>query len=56
MPPDMLLKRYFAAKYGWTPDQVDNADLDALTWFPLIEEAEQHASEIEQKRESRSGR
>lgn len=56
MPPDMLLKRFFAAKYGWTPEQVDNASLDALTWFPLIEEAEQHAIEVEQKRQSRENR
>jgi len=59
MPPDMLTKRFFAAQYGWTPDQVDAMPLDAYTWFPLIEEAEQHALEVERKQQaaqSRSGR
>jgi len=55
----MLTKRFFAAQYGWTPDQVDAMPLDAYTWFPLIEEAEQHALEVERKQQaaqSRSGR
>ena len=56
MPPDMLTKRFFAAKYGWTPEQVDSASLDAIAWFPLIEEAEQHAQEVEQKQQAAQNR
>ena len=59
MPPELLTKRWFAKVYGWSPQQLEQADLDILTWFPLIEEAEQHAIEVEQKnqaRDSRTGR
>jgi hypothetical protein len=56
MPPDMLIKRWFAKVYHWSPEQLAKADLDILTWFPLIEEAEQNAIEIEQKRQARESR
>ena len=59
MPSELLTKRWFAKVYHWSPRQLEEADLDILTWFPLIEEAEQHAIEVQQKqqaRESRSGR
>jgi hypothetical protein len=56
MPSELLTKRFFAAKYGWTPDQVDDAPLDVLTWFPLIEEGVARAEEQEQKRAEREAR
>ena len=52
MPPDMLAKRFFAKTYGWREEETENASLDALTWFPAIEEAEAKAAEMEQKREA----
>lgn len=52
MPAETLTKRYFAKVYGFTEEQVDDASLDALTWWPLIEEAEEHAAEVRQKQET----
>jgi hypothetical protein len=51
MPDDAFTKRYFAKVYGFTEEQTDNASLDAITWWPLMEEAEQHAAEVHQKQE-----
>jgi hypothetical protein len=56
MPPDMLLKEMFAEAYGWSEADVDNASLDALTWYPLIRESRAHAIEVEQKRQARENR
>jgi len=59
MPPEMLVKEMFAEAYRWSEEETENASLDAITWFPLIREAKNHAIEAEQKRqarESRSGR
>lgn len=56
MPAEMLVKRFFAKAYGWTEQEVDEASIEAVTWFPLIEEADQHAIEAEQKRQSRESR
>ncbi len=56
MPPDMLAKRYFAKMYRWTEDQTEDASLDALVWFPLIEQAEDRAMEIKQRQESQQQR
>ena len=49
LPAELLTKRWFAKVYHWSPEQLEQADLDILTWFPLIEEAEAHAIEVEQK-------
>jgi hypothetical protein len=43
MPPDILLKRWFAKTYGWTPRQVDDLSLDELSWLPLVEQAHDEA-------------
>jgi phage gpG-like protein len=56
MPAEILTKRWFAKVYGWSPEQLEQADLDILTWFPLIEEAEQHAQEVEQKQQAAQNR
>lgn len=52
----MLTKRFFAKHYGWTEPQVEDASLDVLTWFPLIEEGVARAEEQEQKRAEREAR
>lgn len=49
MPPKMLLLRWFAKVYSWDQEIVGRQDLDTLTWFPLIEEAEAAAMEMIQK-------
>jgi hypothetical protein len=56
MPPEMLVKRFFAKTYGWTEAQIEEASLDALTWFPAIEEAESKAVEWRQKQEASAAR
>jgi hypothetical protein len=53
MPPDMFAKRFFAKNYQFTEEQTEESSLDALKWFPLIEEAEDHAIKIKQRSESR---
>lgn len=56
MPPDMLAKRFFAKNYGYTEEQTENASLDALKWFPEIEQAESKAVETQQKLEASRAR
>lgn len=58
----MLEQRWFAAVYGWTPDQVGEVPLDYLPWYPLIEDAERWAdqrrakAEAARERRQRTGR
>lgn len=56
MPPDMLAKRFFAKNYQFTEEQTEESSLDALIWFPEIEEAEARATRIKQKQESQQQR
>ena len=56
MPADMLAKRFFAKTYRWTEDQTEDASLDALNWFPVLEKAENRATEIRQRQESQQQR
>lgn len=56
MPPQMLLYRYFAKMYQWTPQQVDDLPLEALEWLPVIETAAMAAAEFEQQRAERMAR
>ena len=52
----MLIYRWFAKMYGYTPEQVREAITeDELEWFPKIEQAEAEAAEskrAEAQRES----
>lgn len=52
----MLLYRYFAKMYQWTPQQVDDLPLEALEWLPVIETAAMAAAEFEQQRAERMAR
>lgn len=42
----MLIERWFARQYGWTPSQVRALPLETLHWFPIIEQAEARASQL----------
>jgi hypothetical protein len=53
MDPMKLVFRWFAVTYGWTPSQVVDLDLEDLTWFPLIEQADHRAQEIKRRQEER---
>lgn len=54
MPPRMLTYRWFAKMYGFTEEDVnERMSLEALEWFPVIEEAEQRAAEIKEKQARR---
>jgi hypothetical protein len=52
MPPDALAKRFFAKMYGYTEEETEEMSLDALTWWPEIEKAENKAAETQQKLEA----
>jgi hypothetical protein len=56
MPPDTLLKRFFAKTYGFTEEMTDELSVDAVTWWPLIEQAEADAEERRMKDEQRKAR
>lgn len=52
--PQVLVWRWFAKMYGFTPDQVDQLPLDALTWFPIVEEAAEEAQKRITQQEMRA--
>jgi len=54
MPERVLIHRWFAATYGWTPDQVGDLDLDDLLWLPVIEEAAHEAQEFLSKQNAKA--
>ena len=56
MNPQMMVWHFFAATYGWTPDQVENAPLEIQTWFPLINKALHEAQEKLSKQDARARR
>lgn len=56
MPPEMLTYRWWAKLYKFTPDEVDDLPPQALKWFPVIEDAADHAAELERKRAERDAR
>lgn len=45
MPPDALVKRFFAKIYGFTEEMTEESSLDAVTWWPEIESAQHYAEE-----------
>lgn len=56
MPPEMLTKEFFADAYGWSEQQVDEASLEALTWYPRIYTARNEAIRRKQKQEAAAAR
>jgi hypothetical protein len=54
MPPDVLIYRWFAATYQWTPAQVDELPLEALIWLPPIEMAAEDVARRARDRDARS--
>ena len=51
MPPRMMILRFFAKIYHFTPEQVGRLPLAAYRWFPVIEQAEARAAEVKQRAE-----
>jgi hypothetical protein len=49
MPSDIFTKRFFARTYGFTEEMTEESSLDAVTWWPEIEAAENHAIEKKSK-------
>jgi hypothetical protein len=47
-----LTKRFFAKVYHFTEEMTDEASLNAVTWWPIMEEAESDAEERRMKAES----
>jgi hypothetical protein len=39
----MWLYHWFAEKWGWSPQQVDDLTLEQAHWFPLLTEAQGNA-------------
>jgi hypothetical protein len=59
MPVRVMLSRWYAKTYGWTPDQVAELPIEEYEWLPVIEMAESEAMIAEQNQEqarSRRGR
>lgn len=48
-----LTKRFFAKVYHYTEEMTDNASLTAVTWWPIMEQAEADADEKRQRDEMR---
>jgi hypothetical protein len=54
MPSEVMLYRWYAKTFSWTPQQVRELPLDCFNWFPIIEEAENLLQERLNKEASRS--
>lgn len=52
MPPETFTYRFFARTYRFTEQMTDEASLDAVTWWPLIEQAEADAEKRKMQQES----
>jgi len=53
MPPEVLTKRFFAKVYGFTEEMTDNLSVDAVTWWPMIEQAEAEAAQRQMREAQR---
>lgn len=54
MPREHLTLRWFAKTYGFTERQVrEDLSLEALTWWPLIEEAIMESERMESEAQQR---
>jgi hypothetical protein len=56
MPPRILLTRWFAKMYNWTPAQVDELPVECYDWLPAIETAQYEAQAAEQRAEAARNR
>lgn len=43
MPAETLIYRFFAKTYHYSEQMTDEASVDAVTWWPVIEQAESEA-------------
>lgn len=54
MPKEQLTLRWFAKTYGFTEKQTrEELSLEALEWWPLIEEAVSEAERMEHEQQQR---
>lgn len=53
MPQETLTYRFFAKVYRFTEEMTDNSSVDAVTWWPFIEQAENDAHERKMRDEQR---
>lgn len=49
----MLVDRWFARTYGWTPDQVSELPLEDYEWLPVVEQAWMRVEQLLHQREQR---
>jgi hypothetical protein len=57
MPREHLTLRWFAKTYGFTEKQTrEELSLDALEWWPLIEEAISESDRMEREAQERMAR
>jgi hypothetical protein len=56
MPAETLTKRFFAKVYHFTEEQTDNLSVDAVTWWPVIEQAEAEAAQRQMRDAQRDPR
>lgn len=56
MPQRVLMSRWYAKTYGWTPDQVGELPIEEYEWLPAIEMAEAEAIAAEQSAEAARNR
>jgi hypothetical protein len=55
MPADLLMDEWFASTYNFTPQQVREMPVDAVTWFPVIAEARGRAAQAKADQQRRMG-
>ncbi len=60
LPPDIMVKRFFAKQYQWPPWVTGELSLSELEWLPILEsaadDAQEAISEIERDRAEREAR
>jgi hypothetical protein len=52
----VLLFRWFAKAYNWTPEQVLNLPIEAFDWLPAVETAMDEAYMMERRAEEARNR
>jgi hypothetical protein len=56
MPARVLISRWYAKMYNWTPAQVGELPIEEYDWLPALETAENEAQAAEQRAEAARSR
>jgi hypothetical protein len=56
MPSRVLISRWYAKMYHWTPEQVGELPVEEYDWLPALEIAEYEAQAAEQRAEAARNR